>query len=175
MTPSKLQAGITACWSYALPSHYSDCEFKYILQGPGKIEIKTTVSNGQIHVNESAESTKQWLPGAYRFQLIAAVGADRHVAQAGTLEIKPDFNELTAGHDFRSHDERMLDAIKEVLEGRIPKDVEEYTIDGRSLTRIPIKELMTLKRSYTLSVQKQKRKEQGKSIFKPKMVRVKFT
>jgi len=175
MTPSILQAGITASWSYALPSHYSNCDFTYILQGPGKIEINATVSGGEIHVNETAAATKQWVPGVYRFQLIAAAGADRHIAQTGTVEIKPDFGDLPANHDFRDHDEKMLDAIKSVLEGRIPKDVESYTIDGRSLARIPIAELMKLKRTYTMAIRNKKRKELGKSSFQPKLVRVNVT
>lgn len=38
-----------------------------------------------------------------------------------------------------------LAAINEVLAGRIPKDVESYAIEGRSLTRVPLKELYQIR------------------------------
>lgn len=38
-----------------------------------------------------------------------------------------------------------LAAINEVLAGRIPKDVESYAIEGRSLTRVPLTELYQIR------------------------------
>lgn len=52
-----------------------------------------------------------------------------------------------------THAERMLAAIEQRLEGRISSDHQRYSIDGRSLDRIPIMELEQLRTQYRREVQ----------------------
>mgnify|MGYP003649210617 FL=1 len=42
----------------------------------------------------------------------------------------------------------MVEKIEAILEGRADADVSSYSINGRSLTKIPIPELMEFRRSY---------------------------
>lgn len=51
-----------------------------------------------------------------------------------------------------SFQERMLAAIEARLEGRISSDHQRYTVDGRSLDRIPILELQALRDKYRREV-----------------------
>lgn len=51
-----------------------------------------------------------------------------------------------------THAQRMLDAIEAALEGRVTADVQSYQISGRSITKIPIAELMTLRKQYMVEV-----------------------
>ena len=52
-----------------------------------------------------------------------------------------------------THATRVLAAIEAVLERRATKDQESYTIDGRSLSRTPISELLLLRNLYRREVQ----------------------
>ncbi|MCP4371631.1 MAG: hypothetical protein GY797_26445 [Deltaproteobacteria bacterium] len=42
----------------------------------------------------------------------------------------------------------MLEAIEAILEGRIVSDVESYQIAGRQITKIPVTELLELRKQY---------------------------
>lgn len=52
-----------------------------------------------------------------------------------------------------------MDAIESVLEGRASSDVESYSIAGRSITKIPISELLTLRAKYKAEVEAQEAAE----------------
>lgn len=175
MVPKNIQAGITAQWREAIPSIYSDYSFQYILRGTSQITIPASVSGGDVEVNVAAADTAAWAAGDYYYQLIATKGSDKHIISSDAVIVDPDFTALADGHDFRSHAQKMLDAINQVLEGRIPKDVETYQIENRSITRIPILELHKLKRTYTAQVYKEKRKQAGKSSFQPRIVKARFS
>ena len=52
----------------------------------------------------------------------------------------------------------MVDNIQAVLEGRIDSDVENYTIGGRSISKIPITELVTLLNTYEEKLEEEEKK-----------------
>jgi hypothetical protein len=54
-----------------------------------------------------------------------------------------------------THNETMLTAIKAALEGRITSDMEQYQIQGRQITKIPIDDLIKLKIYYEGEVNKE--------------------
>jgi hypothetical protein len=157
-----------------LPDGYSGFAFSFTLQGPQKITIPASIDGFQLVVNVSAAVTAGWPAGEYKYQLQAVLGDDRHVVSQGFVRIDPDFDQLPAGVDVRSHAQQMLDAINKVLLGRIDKDVEAYEIAGRSITRIPVLELQQLKRQYMKTVLQERRKAQGQPSFRPIPVRSRF-
>lgn len=168
-----LHQGATA--NAQLPfSPRDDHEHEIILIGPGKISKSLEAVGNYLFLEAAADETKDWVPGVYRYQVIAKLGYDRHIIGYGPLVISADFTQLPAGYDFRSHAEKMLSAINEVLQGRIPKDMQSYEIDGRQLTRIPILELESLRRKYQAQVNRERRKAAGKSTFQPRTVKVRF-
>lgn len=175
MIPKLIQAGLSASWTVDVPVGLSDYTFQYILQGPEKILVSGVVVGGDIEFNVSSTTTSNWTAGKYIYQLIAALSDDKRLLNSGSIAISPDFENLPAGHDFRSHEEIVLDIIKKALEGRLSKDEQSYQIDGRSVVRIPILELQKLKRHYQMSVNKAKRKQAGLSSFQPKQVKVRFS
>jgi len=174
MIPSKLQAGITAKWSQSIESELADYSFSYTLIGPVKITVPAAVNGNEITVSVAADETANWAAGDYHYQLIAEFGTDKQLVTSGQVSIAPDFTALAAGTDLRSHAEKMLSAIEQVLEGRITQDVEAYQIDGRQLTKIPIVELEKLRRTYARKVRKERLKAKGISSFNPRIVKTRF-
>ncbi|EMY6817456.1 hypothetical protein ABCL21_004474 [Vibrio parahaemolyticus] len=159
--PTKLSAGTSVSWSFSHSLADGSWQFRYALRGPGAINIDAEATGSQVTVSESAATTEKWQAGLYEWRLYAIKGDDRDLIDQGKLEIEPDFMALDAGHDARSHARKMLEAINKVLEGRILSDHERYTVDGRSLDRIPIMELHRLRRIYIVKV---RREEKGSSL-----------
>jgi len=91
-------------------------------------------------VTVAAATTATLAAGTYAWTLFATRTSDgaRQTVCAGALEVAPD---PAGAGDTRTAARKMLDAINAVLEGRITKNVESYSIEGRSLTRVPFEVL----------------------------------
>jgi len=90
--------------------------------------------------------------GRYAWALVAEdTGAgERRTVQRGELAVVAD--PLTSTGDTRSDAERILAAIEATIEGRATKDAESYSIEGRSISRTPIEQLLRLRAVYQRSV-----------------------
>lgn len=79
-------------------------------------------------------------PGAWVWSLKVTRLADAAAVTLATggLTVFPN---PASGADTRTQARRLLDAINAVLEKRAGRDVEAYTIEGRSLTKIPFEQL----------------------------------
>lgn len=95
--------------------------------------------------------------GYYHWQLEIERNSDneRIVVDRGSFTAVVDLDVSNA--DPRTHDEIMLTKIQSVLESRADADVESYSIQGRSLTKIPIDKLMEFERHYRQRVDRQKK------------------
>lgn len=154
---NKICAGTDVEWSFDHVLADGSNQFVYELRGPGAITINAEAVGGQVAVKELASTTAAWKAGLYEWRLFIVDGDSRKQDGVGQVVVDPNFFELGAGYDPRSHAEKMLDAIKSVLEGRMLSDHESYTdVDGRSLNRIPIMELQKLKRIYLGKVRREK-------------------
>ena len=65
--------------------------------------------------------------------------------------------------DVQSHARKVLSAIEAVIEGRASQDQMSYSIAGRSLSRMPIDDLLTLRDRYRAEWNKEKRLQRGKA------------
>lgn len=57
----------------------------------------------------------------------------------------------------KSHAKKVLEKVEAVIENRASKDDLSYTIKGRSLSRIPIQDLLLLRKEYLKEYEKEKR------------------
>lgn len=159
--PKELDAGTRIKWDFDDVRADGSVSFLYCLRGPSKIDIEPTASGGVVSVDVSTADSTSWVAGLYKWQLYLVIGSDKEIISYGKLTINPDFLAVNAGYDARSHSERMLDAIEARLENRIISDHEKYTIDGRSLDRIPIIELHNLRRVYKRKVARERGLNKG--------------
>lgn len=133
------------------------------ITGGGASEIQLTGTNynsgeAYLFTVTSAESAN-FNPGYYHWQLEIVRNSDsnRIVVDRGAFTAVVDLD--VNNSDPRTHDEIMLTKIQALLEGRADGDVESYSIQGRSLTKIPIKELIEWERYYRDRVHRQKQLE----------------
>lgn len=124
--------------SYSLRAHESGAE----------IEITANESGSEYHVEVASATTAGYTAGDYHWQAYITRSSDseRVVIDRGTVTVKPNLDAADA--DPRSHVKKVLDAIEAVLENRATADQESYAIAGRSLSRTPIADLLTLRDRY---------------------------
>ena len=116
-----------------------------------KITITASADGDDHSVDESAATTAAWAAGTYNWKAFVTNVAIRHQVDEGQIIIEPDYASLT-NYDARVHAEKVLAAIEAVIEGRATKDQESYTIEGRTLQRTPIPDLIVLRDKYKAEV-----------------------
>lgn len=152
--PAALVAGDTWRWSdaAAFASHPPpEWTLRYVLRpvgGGAAITIQAAAVDGCYTLTHPATLTATVPPGAFEWTALAYAdpGDDRAWLASGRVTILPD--PATATGSLRSAAERILEAISATLEGRATKDADSYSIEGRSITRTPLPDLLRLQAVY---------------------------
>lgn len=138
------------------------------ITGGGASEIQLTGSAygvDYLFAVSSADSAL-FVPGYYHWQLEMVRNSDseRIVVDRGTFTAINDLD--INGADPRTHAEIMVDKIEAVLQNRADADVANYSINGRSLVKLSIDDLLKWRDYYRAELTMEKRKERvrrGKS------------
>ena len=138
------------------------------ITGGGNTEIQVT---GTAYGNDylfsvSSTDSADFVPGYYHWQLEAVRDSDdeRIVIDRGYFTAIADLD--VNGADPRTHAEIMLDKIESLLQGKADADVANYSIAGRSLTKLSFDELIKARDFYKAEFLKEQvservRKKQG--------------
>jgi hypothetical protein len=157
--PRKIVVGDFLQWKRSdLVSDYptADYSVEYVarITGGGSNEIKVSATGQTTHYLISVSSTvsEDFEPGVYHWQLEVTRNSDseRIVADRGYFEAIPDLDVNQA--DPRSHAEIMLTKIESLLSGKADSDVTNYSIAGRSLTKMTFEELLNARNFYKAEV-----------------------
>ena len=124
--------------------------YKARLEGTGStvITITASASGDDFLVSVGQSTTASYTAGDYRWQAYITRNSDseRLTIDSGTFEVAANRSASTA--DPRSHAKTMLDKIESILEGRADGDVAAYSINGRSLTKLDITDLLMWRDRY---------------------------
>ena len=135
------------------------------LEGTGstEIEITATASGDDYLVQVNSLTTASYTVGTYQWQAYITRNSDsqRLTIDQGSWEVLANRDAATT--DPRSHPRIMLEKIESILEGRAAADVSSYSINGRSLTKIPIEELMNFRSRYKAEYLREGRRERAKN------------
>ena len=116
--------------------------------GASEIQITGTAYEGGYLFTVASATSTDFNAGFYHYQLEAIRNSDsnRIVLETGffTAVVDLDVN----GSDPRTHAEIMLAKIKSLLEGKADADVANYSIAGRSLTKLSFDELIKARDYY---------------------------
>lgn len=115
----------------------------------------TAYENDYLFTVPSAQSAN-FAPGYYHWQLEAVRNSDsnRIVIDYGSFTAVPDLDVNNA--DPRSHAEVMVGKIESLLSGKADSDVANYSIAGRSLTKLSFDELIKARDFYKAEFRKEK-------------------
>lgn len=107
--------------------------------------------NGSFDLSIISDISKDLVPSNYR--LFFVINKDEFVKQIDgpLLEIKPNIIDSTV-LDLRSEAQKRLEVIRDLLDGRLVDGVNNFSINGRSVTLMSMTDLHNLEREYEYKV-----------------------
>lgn len=153
--PDTLTAGLTFNKTVSVLAHPApEWSVSAVLRGPMALTLLAEADGASHAFRVTAAMSERWLPGQYAYSVRARRDDDVVELEAGTLTVKPDLMQLSAGHDARHHVVRVIEAIEAVLEKRATQDQEKYRINNRELWRTPVADLLKLRDRYRAELRK---------------------
>ena len=152
--PSQITAGDSLAWSASFSDYLpgDGWTLSYGLTGAStqRIDATTGPDGLSFAVALPTTATAAWTPGCYLLTAFVnrGNGTERVTLYSRALEVLP--NPTAAAPT--THAQRCLALIEAAMEGRIPRGLEETTIDGQMISRIPMKELFDLHEKYEAKV-----------------------
>ena len=160
--PVSFYKGETVVWKrtdigsdYDPSSHSMVWEASLESNGSTRFSATVTESGTEYTFTLDNSNTSGYTSGDYFWVLKVLQTSDSEslVIDSGKITVKDNFFATTG--DTRSHAKVMLDKIESILEGRADADVSSYSIQGRSLSKISIAELLQWRDYYKAEYQKE--------------------
>jgi hypothetical protein len=180
--PTKFVRGDSIAWTRGdLSSDYPAStwaltyEFVPLGSAGTAFTITADADGDDYSVTVAAATTAAYVAATYEWAAFVTLSADRYRIDNGTLELLENLADPAAGYDGRSHVRIVVEAIDAVIQGRATKDQESYTIDGRSLQRTPIPDLLTLRSRYRAELKSEEAAEKiANGLGSGRLVKVRF-
>ena len=123
-----------------------------VVNGPTSKSWTAIADNDAYLVTiSSADSTQFLQAGKYYWKEYVSKAGERYEVASDVFDVTPDYSGLTA-NGAKTENERILEAITAKIEGRITSDAESYSIAGRSISKIPMADLMKYRAIYAQKV-----------------------
>jgi hypothetical protein len=151
--PAELIAGDTWAWTRTLSDYPAGTwTLVYYFENKDATFSATASASGTIHsVSIAAATTAGYASGRYRWRARASSGGNSYTVESGFADVV--FDPAASGkRDVRSHARRVLEAIEATIEGRASNDQLAMTINGRSISRTPLAELLVARDKYKWEV-----------------------
>ena len=172
--PQVIQAGDSLIFqdSYSLyPASQYTLSF-VIVNAANRYTFTATADGDNYDVNVTHATTALWTAGDYQYFASVTDGTITVTVESGSVTILQSY---AAAFDSRSYNKKMVDAIDAVLTGRVTGDVASYSIAGRSITKIPIAELRTMRdRYYAYYLDELKAERLARGEWSSKTIKVRF-
>ena len=159
--PVKIYKGETVVWNrkdltdYPVGSYAMSWTAR--LESNGGTSFSATVTEVEDYYKFTLDNsaTGGYTTGDYFWVLKVTQSSDSEelIIDSGKITVKDNYFGSTG--DTRSHAKIMLDKIESILEGRADADVSSYSIQGRSLSKISINELLQWRDYYKAEYQKE--------------------
>lgn len=171
--PLKVVVGDFIQWKKtALAESYPPAQFSanYVARitagGASEIQLAAIERTGYYLFQVPSATSEAFTPGFYHWQLEITETAtgNRLVVERGEFEAIPDLD--SNGADPRSHADIMVDKIESLLEGRADKDVSSYSIQGRSISKMSVADLLQW-RDYYRKEQAKERRDNAIALGRP--------
>jgi hypothetical protein len=142
--PAVLNAGDLWEWTREFSDYPSPTwTLSYYFRHPEFEGVKTfdatADGDGGHSISVAATDTAQYVGGRWSWIARVASGSSVYTVDRGTVEVRADFAD--EANDFRTYNQRCLDAIEAVRENRANTDQASWAIEGRSVSRMSPDEL----------------------------------
>lgn len=161
--PTEIVAGDRSTWKRDdlltdYPSSDYSLSYSARLEASGATSISIDADSSYV-VELPSTTTVNYTVGVYHWSayITRTSDSERIEVDSGTFTVLS--NKASSTTDPRSHVKRVLDAIESVIEGRATKDQESLSVEGMSLVRTPVEDLLTLHSKYKTLYAQEKRAE----------------
>jgi hypothetical protein len=142
--PAQLASGDTWQWSKSFTDYPSPTwTLTYYLRRAEDRELRSFTGsadgNGGFDILVPAATTAAYPSGRYDWSARVSAAGVVHTVARGFIDVSADFFDLA--NDHRTYNQRCLDAIEAVREGRANTDQASFTINDRSVSRMSWDEL----------------------------------
>lgn len=147
---------------YPLATHSAEYVARITGGGASEIKLAATEVDGTYLFTVDSVTSYEFVVGYYHWQLeiTETASGNRIVIDRGAFTAIVDLD--VNNSDPRSHAEIMIGKIEAVLQGKADADVSSYSINGRSLTKYPPKELLEWRDYYKAEFARERRAERIK-------------
>lgn len=157
--PTEIYAGDSAEWQKTLSGYPASggWEAHYYYRNESQYFDVNGVADGDAFIfTVLTTDSAAWLAGTYHWQLFATNPTDslRKFISEGDLLVKQDPSTQQPS-DSRTYNERVLESINALVAGR--KDVDEYSIGGRSIKKMPMTDLLEWQDKFARKVSAERR------------------
>ncbi len=152
--PSTIVAGDTVQWTKSIADYLATdgWTLSYSFRIPGSAATPITFDadpdGANYSVDQDPSTTADWPPGAYVWTSYVDDGTHRHTVGTGPVTIFASPEEALG----TTHASRTLAIIEAALEGRLPRGLEMYTIDGQQVQKLTHEALSRLRDKYKAEV-----------------------
>ena len=162
--PLKIVVGDFVQWkktslaaTYPPATHSAEYVARVAAGQSAEIKIPAIERTGYYLFQADSATTAAFIVGSYHWQLeiTQTSSGNRVVVATGEFDAIADLD--NNGADPRTHAEIMLDKIEGLLIGRADKDVSSYSIQGRSISKMTISDLLQWRDYYRKEVTKERR------------------
>lgn len=123
-----------------------------------------TAENGVDYVlTVPSTTTASWTAGNWQYTLFVELAGERHTIEVGNINVLANPATASAGVDTRSHVKKTLDALELMIEGKASSDVQNYTINGRSLAHYSFPDLLIMRDKYRAEYALEQQAKSGKT------------
>lgn len=184
--PSQLRAGDTLSWTESISDYPASdgwtFAFALIDYGKTPIIITASTSGSDYAISVLPAVTRLWSAGKYSWQayVYKSGGApvliiEKYTIEIGQVEILPDLTQAISTTDTRSHVKKVLDALEVLLEGKSLNDAQNYSIGGRSMSKMSPEELIKWRSFYKTEYERELEAEAiSQGLDNPRRVGVRF-
>jgi hypothetical protein len=126
--------------------------------GGAAVTFSSSASGDDHLITVLAATTAGWAAGAYAWASWVVNGAQSFSLEQGTTQLLPNPRTTSAGPlDLRTPAQIALDNVRATIQGKATADVLKYEINGRSLERYPMRELIALETHLSTQVNREAR------------------
>lgn len=154
--PQSISVGFSYSWRRSLADYpASTWTLKYsIVNASDRFEITATADGDDHVVAIAATASADYKAGQFKLVGYVEQGSDKHIVYSADLEICPDPLKVS---DQRTYAERVLEACELMIEGSASKDQQSLMVDGQTLVRRTVEDLIKLRDRFKREVAKERR------------------
>lgn len=133
----------------------------WAIRGATALDLVAVTSSDEFLTTCTALNTELLTSGINFFQAYATSNGARQLVGSGQITVVVSLESVASAFDGRSEKQKMLDtvnaAIQSILDGGA---VQSYSIKGRSLSKMPMSELLLLRDKLKVEIVREKASEQ---------------